>query len=132
MASPSAPPVSRRWLGRCAAAGLAVCVLYAVLSVTVLHGEVTASSLSQSVDGAIDVGGRIYGDDSYGCAPTERAGPRVWTCTVPDADSGIVEYRVTVDDGSCWEARLASSDPDQTGGMPKRASGCVRRWQLGF
>lgn len=132
MASPSAPSVSRRWLGRCAAAVLAACVLYAVLSFTVLHGEMTASSLAQSVDGAIDVGSRIYGDDVYGCTPTESAGPRAWTCTVPDADSGIVEYRVTVDDGSCWKARLASSDPDQISGMPKRASGCVRRWQLGI
>lgn len=133
MAASSAPSSTRHWLVLAVAvAGFAAGLLYAVLSATVLHGEVTASSLSQSVEGSIDVGSRIYGDDSYGCTASTRGGPGVWTCAVPDADSGIVDYRVTVDDGSCWEARLASSDPDQASGMPQRASGCVRRLQLGF
>lgn len=131
--SASAPSSVRRWLALAVAAALAVGLLYAALSATVLHGEVTASSLTRSVEGTIDAGGRIYDDGVYGCAPSGPGSSGVWTCAVPSADSGLVTYRVVVErGGSCWEARAALSDLEAVSGMPKRASGCVRRLQLGF
>lgn len=102
---------------------------YAVLSATALHGSVDARSLATSVERVVNVGSRIYDDDTYGCRRTRGD----WECVVPNSDSGVAAYRVTVQPrSSCWQARVIGTDPEIVGGMPKTASGCVRRWELGF
>jgi hypothetical protein len=103
--------------------------VYAVLAATKLHGSVDAHSLAASVERVVDVGGRIYDDDGYGCKRDRGA----WECVVPNSDSGVAGYRVTVQPGtSCWQARIIGTDPEIIGGMPKTASGCVRRRESGF
>jgi hypothetical protein len=103
---------------------------YTVLSGTVLHGSVDAHSLSKSVERVVDVGSRVY-DDGYGCEQVR--GSAAWECVIPDSDSGIVGYRVAVRPGtSCWDARILATDRESMAGMPKTASGCVRRWEWGL
>lgn len=122
-------PVSR---GRLLAAAAAICAVTvavgALLAATTLHGPVEAQSLATSVERILDVG-RVYADDAYGCTPSQGG----WDCVVPDKDSGVAGYRVTVRPGtSCWQARLIGRNPETTAGMPRTASGCVRRRELGF
>jgi hypothetical protein len=117
----------RKRIGVLAGAAVLTFMAYALLAATVLNGPVTAGPLATSVNRTIDVGSQIY-DDAYGCRPDGRA--RTWVCNVPDSDSGVVSYRVTVRTGtSCWDARLLNKHPEQTAGMPDTATGCVRRWQ---
>ncbi len=112
---------------------LGAVALYAVLAVSVLHGEVDSDSLARSLEQEVGAGDHIYADIDYGCHRESGRRPRVWTCVVPNADSGVVDYRVEVQRGaSCWTAIIASSDAEAGAGMPKRAGGCVRRWEVGW
>src|SRR3954470_4703154 len=116
----------RRWIGVIAAAAVLAFLAYALHRAMLLHGPVTAESLATSVNDRIDVGSQIY-EAAYGCRHDGRT--HKWVCHVPDSDSSIVAYRVTIRAGtSCWDARLLNKSPEQTAGMPDTASGCVRRW----
>ena len=101
---------------------LAALVVYALLAVFVLHGEVTATSLRDSLENSA---GSV---EMPGSACRRAAGARRWTCPVGDSGgSGGVTYVVTVRArSSCWDARLTSSTGES---MPRTVSGCVTRWE---
>ena len=94
----------------------------AVLCALVVHGPVTARSVSVSLERQLG-NERVY-DSGYGC---RRAGTS-WRCAVPDGDSGIAAYAVAVRRGSsCWDARLTTRGESAVG-MPPTVSGCAHRW----
>ena len=99
---------------------------YAIVARFVLHGPVTGRSLHESVQSASGSAGSTLGNAGR-CRSGSQT--REWRCDVDDAGgSGTATYSIRVRAGSsCWNGRLTGGDGE--GGMPKRISGCVHRWQ---
>ena len=99
---------------------------YALAARFVLHGPVTAASLHEAVERESGSAGSLVGGADH-CRRLRTA--RTWKCSVHDsAGSGGVDYRVRVRSGSsCFDGLLTTEYGE--GGMPKRISGCVYRWQ---
>ncbi len=98
---------------------------FALLARFVLHGEVSPTSLNESLateagsaDQLLDVPGRC-----------DRSASSTWECLIGDSSgSGGATYRVAVARGSsCWEAQRV--DDFSESGMPRVVSGCVHLWQ---
>ena len=108
------------------AIGVSAFVAYALAARFVLHGPVTSESLYVAVDRDSGSAGGLLGQRGR-CHTTRK--PRTWTCSVYDsAGSGGVDYRVNVSaDSSCFRGQLTADHGEP--GMPRRISGCVRRWQ---
>jgi NDP-sugar pyrophosphorylase family protein len=92
----------------------------------VLHGPVTAGSLHDAVERQSGSAGNLFGTTDR-CRRLDAA--RTWRCSVYDsAGSGGVDYRVRARSGSsCFDGRITADYGE--GGLPKRISGCVYRWQ---
>lgn len=106
-------------------AGLA----FVVLMLTTIHGPVTDERLANSV---ADEAGKLR---LLPCTPTHHE-PRHYSCGVwidrGRFTSAGVSYDVRVHPGSsCWTGTLPTRDAHDAG-VPRRLSGCVYRWQLGF
>jgi hypothetical protein len=100
--------------------------VYALVARFVLSGPVTSGSLAVSVGRVSGSPGELLGG-AGDCRRSIRAGE--WRCEVSDAGgSGAVTYRVRERRGSsCWDGLLVEDSAE--GGMPRKISGCVRRWQ---
>jgi hypothetical protein len=99
---------------------------YALAARFVLHGPVTANSLHEAVERQSGSAGNIFRMPER-CR--RRRADGTWKCSVSDSSgSGGVDYKVRVRNGSsCFDGRLTADYGE--GGVPKRISGCVYRWQ---
>lgn len=117
-----------RWVVLGAAATITLVLAVAAVAILgrwVLDGPVTASSLARSLAVDADVT-PVTTRSTKACRPVAD---NEWRCTVDDtALSSTAEFLVTIRAGSsCWDARplrLAAGSA-----LPRRASGCVERWQ---
>jgi hypothetical protein len=105
---------------------LMVLIATALLGRYVVHGTVDRESLAVAVARESGSADDLLGG-SEPCRTTDRVG--VWRCRVGDSEgSGTAVYRVSIRPGSsCWDARRIRDDSEA--GMPRRAGGCVYRWQ---
>jgi hypothetical protein len=99
---------------------------YALAARFVLHGPVTATSLHAAVERESGSAGAML-ETTDRCRRLEV--DRTWECSVYDSSgSGGVGYEVRAREGSaCFAGRRTANYGE--GGLPKRISGCVYRWQ---
>jgi hypothetical protein len=100
--------------------GLTAMVVLAVVVWTHLPAKVEGPALYRSVREEA----RTYEEPGgeYGCRRVPNT-ERTWDCVVPNSDSGVMSYRVTVRRGSsCWQGRRLFARRIQR----NRLSGCVK------
>jgi hypothetical protein len=100
-------------------AGLVALVVLAAMVWTRLPAKAEGPALYASVRDAA----KTYEEPGggYGCRRV-RGTARTWDCVVPDSDSGVMSYRVTVRRGSsCWDGRRRFARDSRA----NRLSGCV-------
>ncbi len=107
---------------------IVLAVVVPVLMTRVLHGPVTAERLGISV-------GNVTGGGTTGRCRPARVNDRLvegrWQCGVwLETGSSGVGYTVQMKPGSsCWTANLPGAASRDIGDRPRRADGCVRRWE---